>query len=253
MAWQLAASLGMQALGGLLGGRGAKRAARERAAAFAAAAARGQRAVADSRDILDPRLRQEQQAIERVNALLGLGGEAPDFGLFRSTPGYQFALEEGQRAIERAAAAGGGLVSGNTLAELTRFGTGLADQTYQNYLATLLGLQSQGVDAALADMRTTLGEQQAGFRLGSGEAIAAGREQRANALIGALSGMSGILGQQLARNQLAQLLRPGGTTTVPATTPSTAAATTSVMGTLPVTVPRFRAPGLRVAPPLVSP
>lgn len=208
MAWMMAASLGMQALGGLLGSRSARRAARERAAAFGEAGNIARQAFEESSEFLDPRLQQERAAIERVNALLGLGGEAPDFDLFRETPGFQFALEEGQRAIERSAAAGGGLVSGNTLAELTRFGTGLADQTFQNYLATLLGLEGQGVDLTLADMRTGLGDRLAELRLGAGGALATGREDSANALIGALSGASGIVGQRAGINQLASLLRP---------------------------------------------
>lgn len=45
-------------------------------------------------------------------------------------PGYQFRLQEGQRALERSAAARGGLLSGNQLRDLTRFGQWLASQEY---------------------------------------------------------------------------------------------------------------------------
>lgn len=208
MPWSMAASMGLQALGGVLGRRSAKRAARAREQAYRDASEIVGTAHDEAAAFLDPRHSQEQAAIERVNALLGLGGEAPDFDLFRSTPGYQFALDEGQRAIDRSAAARGGLVSGNTLAELTRYGTGLADQTFQNYLGNVLGLQSQGVDAALANMRTGLGAQQADFRLGAGGARASGIEGATAAVTGALTGMSGTLGQHMGNNALASLLRP---------------------------------------------
>lgn len=55
-----------------------------------------------------------------------------DYGLdeFQADPGYQFRVEEGQKAIERGAAARGGLMSGRTLKDLTRFGQGIASEEY---------------------------------------------------------------------------------------------------------------------------
>ena len=57
-----------------------------------------------------------------------------NFGVedFQVDPGYQFALEQGQRGIENSAAAGGRLISGATLKSLNRFNQGLANQQYQN-------------------------------------------------------------------------------------------------------------------------
>lgn len=51
---------------------------------------------------------------------------------FQADPGYQFRMEEGQKAIERSAAARGGLNSGATLKSLTRYGQDMASQEYQN-------------------------------------------------------------------------------------------------------------------------
>lgn len=208
MVWQVAAQAGLSALGGLLGSRSAKKAARERAQAYSDASEIVGTAYDESRRFLEPRHGQEQAAIERVNALLGLGGEAPAYDLFRETPGYNFLLEEMQRGVERSAAARGGLVSGNTLTELQQRAGGLADQTFNNYLATLLGLQSQGVDQTLAGMRTNLGTQQADFRLGAGGARASGIEGSGAALAGGLAGGATALGDFMGRNQLMSLLRP---------------------------------------------
>lgn len=58
---------------------------------------------------------------------------APDASQFRADPGYQFAYDEGQRAIDRSAAARGSLNSGGTLKALARYGQGMADQQYGNW------------------------------------------------------------------------------------------------------------------------
>lgn len=192
----------MQALGGLLGSRGAKKAAKAREQAYRDAADLTSGAYNRAEDFFDPRLDQERSAMDRVNALLGLSGEEVDYDLFRETPGYQFALEQGRQAIERSAAAGGGLVSGNTLAALTEYGQGLADQNFQNYLANVMGLQNQGVDAALAGMAVDEGNALANLRLGRGGAVASGIEGSTSALTGALSGISGALGGAAGRNAL---------------------------------------------------
>ncbi len=48
----------------------------------------------------------------------------------RATPGYQFQLEEGIRALDRGAASKGKLLGGGQMASLQRYGQGLADSTY---------------------------------------------------------------------------------------------------------------------------
>ena len=49
---------------------------------------------------------------------------------FYNDEGYKFALGEGKKSIENSAAARGGLLSGNTLKELSNYQTGLASQYY---------------------------------------------------------------------------------------------------------------------------
>lgn len=51
---------------------------------------------------------------------------------FQKDPGYDFRMKEGQKAIERSAAAKGGLQSGGTLKALARYGQDYASNEYQN-------------------------------------------------------------------------------------------------------------------------
>ena len=50
--------------------------------------------------------------------------------MWRSTPGYQFNLDEGRNQLESSAAARGSLYSGAALKDLTKYGQNYADRTY---------------------------------------------------------------------------------------------------------------------------
>lgn len=68
----------------------------------------------------------------------GAAGSASAWNAFtNNNPGYQFALDQGLQGINRAAAAGGNLASGNTLAAAAGYGTNLANQYYQQWLDNL--------------------------------------------------------------------------------------------------------------------
>lgn len=62
---------------------------------------------------------------------------------FADDPGFKFALDTGRQAIERSAAARGMGRSGNTLAELMKFGTGLAFQHRGGEMDRLAGLSGR--------------------------------------------------------------------------------------------------------------
>jgi hypothetical protein len=51
---------------------------------------------------------------------------------FQADPGYAFRMAEGAKALERSAAARGGLNSGRTLKELTKYSQGVASDEYNN-------------------------------------------------------------------------------------------------------------------------
>ena len=55
-----------------------------------------------------------------------------DYSAMTADPGYGFRLSEGQKALERSAAARGGLISGSALKAATRFGQDMGSQEYTN-------------------------------------------------------------------------------------------------------------------------
>jgi hypothetical protein len=67
---------------------------------------------------------------------------------FRADPGYQFQFDQGLQAIDRGAAAKGMVTSGNTLNAEQKYGTGLADQSYGNYVTRLQPYFDLGKSAA---------------------------------------------------------------------------------------------------------
>lgn len=98
----------------------------------------------------------------------------PSIDEFRDSSGYQFQLEQGQRAIDGSAAAQGNLFSGATLKAQQEYGQGLADQSYQSYLA---------------DYRTQQANAQNDFRTQQANAVNDYRAQEANynALVGSMA------------------------------------------------------------------
>lgn len=97
---------------------------------------------------------------------------------FQSTPGYQFARDQGIQALDRSAAARGMLGSGRQSKDLERFGTGLADQTYGSAFQRMLQAAGFGLGAQGAQTNTIgqglqgqLGAQQSAY---GGEMTAAG-------------------------------------------------------------------------------
>jgi hypothetical protein len=98
------------------------------------------------------------------------------FNAFTSTPAYTFPLGEGTKALERSAAARGGLLSGRTGKELTRFGQNYASGQYGNYLNRLAGLSGVGQTTASQQGQTALttGANIGNLLIGAGNARATG-------------------------------------------------------------------------------
>lgn len=78
-----------------------------------------------------------------------------DMNAYQQTPGYDFRMQEGQRALERSAAGRGQLFSGQTGKALTKYGQDYGTSEYDNYINRLranmgdVGTQMQGRTAAL--------------------------------------------------------------------------------------------------------
>ena len=118
---------------------------------------------------------------------------------FQQDPGYAFRMREGLKALDRSAAARGGLLSGNQLRGVTQFGQELGSQEYTNAFnryqaeraARLNPLQSltgmgQSTAANVAGQAGQLGQSMAGNIIGAGNARASGYMGMANALTGGL-------------------------------------------------------------------
>ena len=94
---------------------------------------------------LTPAQYQQQQAQQTTQKVLSTASNKLNTllqnpGSVTSTPGYQFAYNQGLEAVNRTAAAKGQLGSGNRLYDLTKFGQGLASQTYNNTVSQLTNL-----------------------------------------------------------------------------------------------------------------
>lgn len=142
---------------------------------------------------------------------------------FKADPGYAFRLSEGQKALERTAAARGGLLSGGALKAATRYGQEMGSQEYTNAFnryqaertARLAPLQ------ALTGMGQTTAQQvsNAGQTMASnvGEAIGSGAAARASGYVGAANALTGGLNTYLNYRQGQDMLGAirGGTSSVP--------------------------------------
>ena len=150
------------ALGAALGGGldeatggGATGAARE---AAQIANASSDRALALQQRMYDESIARQQPYYQAgVNALPGYlkgiaaGGEyARPFTMadFRTDPGYAFRLSEGQKALDRQAAARGGLISGGALKAAQRYGQDMGTQDYGRALQDFYGRQEVARNAA---------------------------------------------------------------------------------------------------------
>lgn len=149
-----------------------------------------------------------QAGLDALNKLVPLT-EYKNFSAadFQADPGYAFRLSEGQKALERSAAARGGLLSGGTGKALQRFGQDYGSQEYTNAFnryqteraARLAPLQS------LAGLGQTTAQQigQQGMQTGAnvGNEITNAGAARASGYVGVGNALSSGLGTYLNYSQ----------------------------------------------------
>lgn len=208
---------------------------------------------------LAPWLQAGTQGIGTLSGLLSTPGQglltpwtqqfqAPTAAQAAATPGYQFALQQGQNAVQNSAAAQGGLLSTGAQKTLAGYTTGLANQTYndvynralaeyqQSYnifqgnqtntfnrlaalsgigqtAATNLGQLGQAAAGNIANINLGTGGQVGASTLYGGAAQASGYAGLANAFQGGL----GSIGQYALLSNL--LGQGGGLGAPPAGTP----------------------------------
>ena len=174
-----------------------------------------------------------QAGITTQNELLrqlGLSGDAGSAGYgnlmrdftakdFEAEPGYAFRLSEGLKALDRQAAARGGLISGAALKAAQGYGQNLASQEFQNAFnryqtnrASRYGMLSgqQGVGQAATN---ALGQAGQAYATGAGEAYMGAGNARASGYIGQANALGqgiGSLTNLYMQNQMMNRLYPGG-------------------------------------------
>lgn len=141
--------------------------------------------------------------------------KAPTADEARSTPGYQFTLNQGERGVNASAAAAGGALSGGAVKVSEQYASGLADSTYNNvFNRSLAGYQAnlakQAQEFSQLYQPASLGEnaaansgnnaQQVAGNVGNlmtqvGNAQAAGTIGQANAAAGGLVGAGNAVQQ----------------------------------------------------------
>lgn len=145
----------------------------------------------ETRDIvrgdLEPFRGAGTNALAAYNFNMGLGERPEGYVDFTGTPGYQFRFDQGTDAVNAMAGARGGLQSGRTMQDLTRFGQGIASDEYGNYMNRLGGLIDTGMSAAqmsgaasqnaaagVSNALSNRGNAQAAGAIGVGNAITGG-------------------------------------------------------------------------------
>lgn len=206
MTWGFVASAAVSVIGGAISANGASKAADAQTAAADRAAALQDKQYQQSRQDMLPFLQGGYAGENKLLTLLGLkGGDATDptygsmgksFGAsdFQADPGYQFRLDQGMKALDRTAAARGGLISGQALKAASGFSGQQASDEYQsaynrynanraailNPLQSLTGMgqsqsnalsnQSQAYANANSDLYTQKGNAQASGYIGDAQA-----------------------------------------------------------------------------------
>jgi hypothetical protein len=189
----------------LIGASAAKGAASTQAAAADRAAELQNQQFQQTRQDQMPWLKAGEQALNKLIPMT----DYTKFGMdqFTQDPGYAFRLSEGQKALDRSAAARGGLISGAALKAATRYGQDMGSQEYQNAFnryqiernAQLAPLQSlAGVGQTTAQQ---LGQAGQNYATNAGNMITGGAAANAAGQVGAANALTGGLGTYLNYSQ----------------------------------------------------
>jgi len=109
-----------------------------------------------------------------ANGNLVKGSGKADFSSFTTAPDYTFAQTQGQDAINRSAAARGGLLSGAAVKAGATYASGLASQNFGEYVSRLAGVSGAGQAATNATQAagTNMANQNSASLMSAGNARA---------------------------------------------------------------------------------
>lgn len=97
--------------------------------------------------LFKPQTTLGNSAMSTLGSTLGVNGKPADYSNFLNMPGYQFAVDQGTRAIQRQASASGSAYTPNTGAAIGQYVTGTAMQDYNTYISQLMGAAGLGAQA----------------------------------------------------------------------------------------------------------
>jgi len=226
--WVAGATIGGAVIGSYASNQAAKKQLQGQREANAAQAEAAQKSI-ESQERMFNRQVELQEPFRQVgvNALpeLVAASRYTPFGMeqFQADPGYGFRLKEGLRALENSAAARGGLLSGNAMRGITRYGQGLASEEYGNAFnryqaeraARLNPLQSlagmgQSNAATMAGQAGQLGSGMASAYGNLGSALAQGATNmgniRASSYMNTANALAGGIGTGLNYYQNQQMM-----------------------------------------------
>jgi hypothetical protein len=175
-------------LGGIFGGKGAKKAAKAEVKMQEKALALQKQMYEQSRADLAPWRDAGGQAIGQGLAMLQPGYD------YKTSPGYDFRFDEGQRAVESSAASKGMLMSGGTLKDLARFGDGLASADYHDSFNRMMAVAGGGQQAVNTGVNAAQNYANAGSNAftNMGAAKASGYAGQNQAMQGTLANLINI-------------------------------------------------------------
>lgn len=222
-----AALIGSAIVGGAASARGASKAAKAQSQAAAQQQALEKEMFERQIELQEPFRQIGLQNLNRLAALYGEGGayaRAPTAEEIQFDPGYAFRLAEGQKALERSAAARGGLLSGSMLKGAQRYGQEMGSQEFANAYARAMQQRANltnvlsGMGAYGPAATSEMGGAARGYATGAGQAIQAGGQARASGYIGQANALAnalsqGAMGYGLARGGYfgPSSVTPGGT------------------------------------------
>lgn len=218
MTWGFVAVAGATVVGGVLSSNAAGKAADAQSGAAANATAEQQREFDANQANLKPFRDAGISVLPELTSGTAPGGEFNrNFTLadFNQDPGYQFRMDQGQKALESSAAARGGALSGGALKAISQYGQDYASGEYSNAYNRFNNDQTTrfnrlsalaGTGQTATNTTGTLGTQTASDiaqnTLASGNAQAAGYVGSANATNSSISSLGNFYMQQQYLNRL---------------------------------------------------
>lgn len=201
MSWAAVGVAGASVVSGMMGSSSAKKAARAQAAAIREATALQKHMYNTTRKDLSQYRDIGSTAGNEISANMPELTRSFTASDFVKDPGYDFRMAEGQKALERSAAARGGLMGGAAGKAMARYGQDYASNEYQNVynrfnndrdqrFNKLSGLLTVGQNAA-----AQTGSAAQNYANSAGGLIAGGGDSQAASAIAGGNAWSNAIGQ----------------------------------------------------------